>query len=149
MISRVRRVRFVSSLCSVCLCSDFTWSRSRNLTASVALPLHAPICAKQAFWFSSHPPDISKNLIAMMTALLSSSPIAIFTAQRSFSFFLSFSFRSLLCSIPAYHLAQEYTFPVAAANLHLQGLFSPVHVAHFTKVHVLLSACSLLTASSS
>lgn len=63
--------------------------------------------------------------------------------------FLSFSFGSLLCSIPAYLSPQEYTLPAAAANLHLQGLFSLAHVTHFTKVHVLMSVGSLLTASSS
>lgn len=43
-----------------------------------------------------------------MTALLSSSLIAIFTAASFFFFF-----RLLLCSIPAYLYPQEYTFPAA------------------------------------
>lgn len=123
--------------------ANYTRSRSHSPTASVVLPLHVPICAKQASRFLSHPPDISKNLIATMTALLSSSPMAIFYRAKVFFFFHSFYFRSLLCSIPAYLSPQESTFPAAAANLHLRGLFSPAHVAHFTKVHVLISAGSL------
>ncbi len=48
-----------------------------------------------------------KDLIGMMTGLLSSSLMAIFTVT---SFFFK---RSVLCSIPAYLHPQEYTFPAA------------------------------------
>lgn len=75
-------------------------------TLSEVLPLHVQMLPK---WENniSHQPDIPENLIGMMTDLLSSSLMAIFTAA-------SFFFKSLvLCSIPAFVHPQECTFPAA------------------------------------
>lgn len=87
-------------------CSGITFTRS-----TVTLPRWENNIQTNKWENSiSHLPDIPKSLIGLMTALLSSSLMAIFTAASFFKVLV-------LCSIPAYLHPQEYSFPAAVTSI--------------------------------